>query len=343
MPTVNREEFLGILQSVSPGLSQRETIEQSNCFIFRDGKVRTFNEEVHCSRAVPFTFTAAVPAPPLMALLSQLSEESVDVNYTEGELLLTGRRCKAGIRSDAEIALPLDHIEEPGKWRPLVDGFAETIGMCQQYVGKDATKYYLTCVHIHPDWIEASDEIQIIRFKMKTGVTEECLLNRDSVKYIMDTGARKFSETPSWFHLKNAAGLVLSCRRYLLDYPTDEITKYLKTTGRPVALPKGLKEAAARASVFSKDNADSNQVMVDLKPGKVRIKGVGVAGWYQENAKVQYQDEPLSFLISPDILMDVITSHTDVLVGDGLLRVDKGNFQYCSCLGVDEESQETEQ
>ena len=48
MPEIPREAFLRTLEAVQPGLDPTGAIEQSSCFIFKDGAVMTFNDEVSC-------------------------------------------------------------------------------------------------------------------------------------------------------------------------------------------------------------------------------------------------------------------------------------------------------
>ena len=47
---IDREEFLKQLESVLPGYSTKEVIEQSSCFVFKKGRVYTYNDEIACSQ-----------------------------------------------------------------------------------------------------------------------------------------------------------------------------------------------------------------------------------------------------------------------------------------------------
>lgn len=331
---INRADLLARLESVAPGLSPRETIEQSSCFVFRGGQAITFNEEIACSRELDLGLEGAVTAEKVLKLLGKLTEETVDVTAADGELIVAGVRRRAGLRLDAEIALPVDSIEPPAEWRKLPDGFAEALRVCERCTGRDENRFYLTCVNVAPRWVEASDNQQVVRFRMRTGVETASLIRRESVRHVAEMGAVEFSETPTWLHFRNAEGLVLSCRRYVEDFPSEEITKYLKTGGTPVSLPKGLAEAADRAQDFSSDNAVTDAVTVELKAGRVRVTGAGASGWYKEEGKAGYQGEPLKFLISPAVLMKVTREHNEFLVGPSTLRVDAGAFQYLSSLEV---------
>jgi hypothetical protein len=74
MSQVNREVLLQQLESVQAGLSSREIIEQSSCFVFKDGNVVTFNDEVSCSRPCELgSFTGAVQAAPLLSIREMLA------------------------------------------------------------------------------------------------------------------------------------------------------------------------------------------------------------------------------------------------------------------------------
>ena len=64
------------LEAVSPGLATREAIEQSSCFVFKDGRVMTFNDEVACSIDCELGFDGAVAAKPLRSAVWALEAES---------------------------------------------------------------------------------------------------------------------------------------------------------------------------------------------------------------------------------------------------------------------------
>jgi len=74
---VKRIELLGCLELLTPGLAKKELIEQSACFVFRDGLAQTFNDEVACSMKADYGIEGAVPAEPLLNLLRQLPDENI--------------------------------------------------------------------------------------------------------------------------------------------------------------------------------------------------------------------------------------------------------------------------
>jgi len=337
---VNRELLLQQLESVQPGLSTREIVEQSSCFCFRGGMVFTFNEEIACSHECNLPLEGAIQAAPFLAILRKLPDEELEVVEAEGEIQLFGKRRTLGIRRESDFLLPIDSVELPKKWKPLPAEFLEAIGIVQTCVGKDESFFSMTCVHVHPDYLEACDNTQLCRYALTTNVREEFLVRGSSVKHITSLGMIEFSETKSWLHFRSSSGLILSCRRYIEEFP--DLSKLLKCRGIKTTLPKGLVEAAEKASVFSAENVDANQVTIELRPGKLRIRGQGISGWYTETKKIQYDGEPILFLVSPQLLSEITQRYNECEISQERLKVEGKGFTYVTCLGAPAAEKETE-
>lgn len=331
MSTVNREEFLQQLESVQPGLSAREIIEQSACFVFNKGKVMTYNDEISCRRVCAVDFTGAVKAEPLLALLRKLGEDEVDVTLEGEEIIVQGKRRKAGIRCEATITLPVKLVEKPEEWQKLAEGWLDAVKMAHPCVSHDQQKFKYTCIHLHPAHIEASDGFQVMRIKIVSGVKASTLVRADSLKHIVGLGVTEMSETETWLHFRNATGLTFSCRRFIEDYR--DMLPLLKMKGHAINLPKGLGDAADRANVFSAETSNENQVRVSLRDGVARVKGTGASGWYHEDKKVKYDGPPLEFLIAPALLMQIVEQHNEAEIVEGKLKIDGGHWRYVTVLG----------
>lgn len=334
MIRVNRADLLQRLETVQAGLSPKDIVEQSSSFVFLDGHVVTYNDETACRTASPLgkKFKGAVAAAPLLAILRKLPEDEVELEAADGELVVSGKRRKAGIRMDAEIHLPVDKVDYPEEWKPLHEDFTDAVSLVQECATKDESQFTLTCVHVHPKWVEACDNYQMTRFKLKTGVSGPTLVKRESIKHIIDLGMTELGETENWIHFRNPNGLTVSCRRYMEEYP--DLVPFLSGEGgHPATLPKGLVEAAENAEIFSSENVDDNKVTIELKPGKLHISGQGVSGWYSEVKKLAYDGERMEFTISPSLLKEITKRHNDCEINGSTLKVDGGKFIYVTCLG----------
>ncbi len=335
---VNREEFLHAVESIEPAVAQREILEQSQCAVFQNGKVVAFDDELACTASSKLkpSFKGAVKASSLLEILRKLKEDDIDVDFKDGQLLITGKNKKTELTLESEITLPVDSVEEPTEWKDLHEDFCEAINVVQGCASKDESQFHLTCIHVAPKWVEASDTYQISRFKLDTGLKESILLKKKALHHVADSGATKFCETDTWVHFMSPTGLVISCRRYLEEFP--DMTPYLNIEGgKTVALPKGLDEAIARAGIFSADNADDNQILVTLSQNKLKLVGRGASGRHTEWRKIAYNGPTLSFYISPELITEIAKKYNQCQMTESALRVDGGNWTYVTCLTVPDE------
>lgn len=340
MPNVSRGELLQILESIQPGLTTRDVVEFSSCFVFKDGDVSTFNDEIACHRTSPLDIEGAVQATPLLNVLRRMPEETVDVTIEEGQMIVRGKKRRAGIRMQTLNALPIEKVESAEEWRTLHADFTDAIYVAQQCVGKDESNYATTCIHIHPKFVEACDNHQAIRYALKTRVRQPILVRGTSVKHIVSLDMTEVAETDTWIHFRNPTGLILSCRRDVQEY--DDLESILTVDGVEFTLPKGLAKAAESAEIFSSENADANEVLVDIKPGRVKVTGEGSSGWYQEIKNAAYDGEPIQFRVAPKLLVELVNRYSDCVITADRLKVDTGKFVYVVALGKPETSETKE-
>lgn len=329
---INREELLRCLSSVSPGLAKREVVEQSSCYCFRNGTVVTYNEEIAVTCACAIKEEFAVPAGPLTSLLQKLTEPEVDVFLKDGELIVGGARKRSGIRVEAQVLLPMESVEMPDDdaWVLLDGHFCEGLDFVSQCTAEKADVFELTCVHIGVDFVEGCDNFQFAHYPVTTGLQSECLLRGKSVRHIIGLGMNAVAESSGWIHFRNSSGLVLSCRRWSEVYP--DYSSLRTWTGQATVLPGGLKDAVGKAQVFSGDNATGDNVRVELTPGKLRLRGEGSMGWYEERIEVKYSGPPLRFMIAPRLLADLTAKSQECEVTGERLRIRLGQAQYVACL-----------
>lgn len=330
---VKREEFLCSLEAVAHGLAKREAVEQSTCFVFRDDQVVTYNDEIACRRVSLLNgFVGAVPAKPLLDTMRKWVDEEIDIEQTESEMLIKGAGRRAGIRMEKETTLPIDNVEQPDTWLKLNPEFGDAVAVVGECAGTDDNQFVLTCVHITPTHLEACDNLQLARYPLETGFTRPTLVRHDSLKVIVGLDMTEFSETANWLHFRNPAGLMISSRRYLEDYPS--LDGPLDVQGPPTTLPGGLAEAVAKAEVFSSEDAGSNNVLIDIRDGRLVVEGRGVTGWFQEKKQIKYDGDPLRFKISPKLLVEVSKKTNECVIVPKRLLIDGGKFKCVCCLSV---------
>jgi hypothetical protein len=335
---VNKEELLRSLEDVKAGLSQQDILEQSSCFAISEGRILTYNDDVAVRAPVKLgKITGAVQASTLLAFLRKMPDTEVTLSQGEGELVITGKRREAAVRMEAEIMLPVDQLEDPGKWRPLHPEFTEALSMVASCAGSDLSEFATACVHLTPASLEASTNFQMMRYRIKTRFKESSLVKKDAIKHVIPLNVIEASETQAWVHFRNATGLVISCRRFKEDFL--DIEPHLAVKGRKATLPKGMTKDLECAEIVSSENADNNQVLVEIVGGKLRVKAVGVSGRYKARTTINYDGKPLAFLISPKMFKEITEKFNDCLIGKKHLKVEGDAWTYVASLGVPEKKE----
>lgn len=342
---VEREVLLHALQSVQPGLASRAVRGYETCFCFVDGNIYTYNEEIACRIPSPFgeEITGEIQSEKLLAQLGKWTEDTIECELDGTILKVIGKGGrKASFNMENEISLPVNEIEKPKKWSKINETFSEAVNFVQQCAGKDESEFALTCVNITPKFVEAHNNFQLCRWRLKTGFTNQVLVRQAAMKHVAVLGLTEVSETEGWIHFKGDSGLVLSCRRYIMDYK--ELDQIIDNThGDPTTFPRGLVEATERAAIMLDNVNDGGLVLVELRQGKLRISGEGVRGKFEEPKKVAYDGKPLSFLVPPALLIDLVKKHNECFISEDKLKVTNGSYTYISVLTKPKEADEPEE
>lgn len=332
---VNRELLLQELESVQPGLARKEIVQQTASFVFKDGMVMTWNDEISCKTKSLLDFTGAVYAEKLLQFLKKSKVEEVEVIPKDGELMIKGKKERAYARMESEILLPIEMVDPPKKWHRLNEEFLDAVAMVQECASDDQSAILLTYLHITDKKIEAADNHQGIKYSIKTKFEKDTLIKKSSIKHITSMGMTHFSEAEGWVHFKNSNGLVFSCRRWEDTYPS--LRNFFKTEkkGKTAVLPQSLIQPLETGNLWSSEikDKDGNEVTITMGANEIRIKAPGVTGRYIAERKIRYSGKPIKFLISPKLLVELLKRHSEIEITKEALKVNGSKFLYIAVIG----------
>ena len=343
MRTINRAELLLKLEMVAAGLSSKEILEQSACFVFTKGRVLTFNGQISCSVACDIGYEGAVHSQALLGILRKISDDTLEVEHRQqkGDLKFVGEFKSMGITVQNTIKLPLDGLTLPKEsdWKKLEDGFTEAVEMSVMSASKDESQFNITCVHISPKFVEGCDNKQFTRYFVDTPVESKkgVLVRSTSMRHVPLLEMVEIAETRSWIHFRNGAGLVFSCIKYDDSYPNyDDLYKF---KGTKVELPRSIESAADKASVFAEANTDKEksseaELIITLTEGKMRVRGEGMSGWYRQTLAVDYTGPDIQFRIPPKLLIDISKRFMRGELTEGKLKIEGKNWVYVTALSA---------
>jgi hypothetical protein len=339
---IERNQLLAELQMVEGGVAPKETVEQSNCFVFRKGEVLTYNDNVACRAKSSLRITGAINANKMLNMLAKWPEETVTFKRTKGQLRFRGRAKRGYFAVEDKIRLEVRDMEKPKKWQKLPTNFGEAISQVVGCAKHGGDSPHLCCVHFTPKWIEACDGVQAGRYKISTPFQKSVLLKRDPARRIADLDMTSISETRNWVHFRNTKGLIVSCHKYVEVYPSKKLTQMFKTKGNPTTLPKGIKGMVDRLKVFIDDDGGSQWLIVEVESSHIKVEGKGAYGSQTERKKIKYKGEPIGFRINPQLFRELSDTYDKCEVSKRTIKIKKGKFQYMASLWVPDDKKEKE-
>jgi hypothetical protein len=331
---IKRGDFLAKLNEAIIGVSAKETIQQSNCFVFKDGRLFAYNDSIMVRTKSPLDFDAVVNATDLTNLLAKIPDDDVEVIKNGNEILIKGKRRKAGIQCLASVELDMGKVPTPESWSRLAEGTLHAIQQACGVCTSDEAQFLTSCVHVTPMLVQATDKNRLLRVDFTaggTGFPAEVLIPAESASVIAGLEVKKVSIGQGWVHFKTVSGAEISCRCSHEQYHQnlDDVLKMDKPEN--ITLPTNLGEIIDRAEVFY-DNAFSARVGVRIENGEISITSRKDSGWYKERKGIKYTGRALEFDIHPKFLVEVLERTRDIEVDSRKLKLTSGNVQFMASL-----------
>ena len=315
-----RGTLLARLNEASIGLSTKEVLEQSNSFVFKGDTLTTFNDDIMVRVANPLDFDVVVNATDMMAILSKIPDEEVEITRVEGEIRIKGKRRKAGISCTTDIHLPIDAVPRPDEWHRLEDGTMAAMQQAARTCGQDETKYLTTCVHVTPDCVEACDDYRLLRVDGKTGFTESVLVHAAIVAKLEGIELKSVCIAKGWIHFKPPATQRYHYAVTTGNYIKDVDKLLIMRDSEQVVLPAKLPEIVERAEVFHTAAYDAKINVQIGSDGEMKITSRKDTGWYREQRKIRYGGRPLNFDINPN-LVEILKRTREVEIDDRRMKI----------------------
>lgn len=321
---IDRQYLQKRLEEAKPGLADKEVIEQSTSFVFVNGYLVTFNDEVAISFPSPLgkSVEGAVPAKEMLGLLAKFKDKEVEVYSTENELRIVGKNKKAGLAVTKDIELPMAELinfdPEEVDWIDLADDTLEGIQFCLFSVSPNLNKPILNSVHLKKDLIESCDNWRITRYYTdKVTFPKPILIQAANAKILPRyPSLTKYTIYDGWAHFSDDEdSFIVSCRILEEKYP--DVSQFIARGNTTIKFPDGMEEVLQRADVLTDHSKiDNEKVSVNIKRDKIIVSSDGPMGWFRETVKAKDLNkvDSVEFNINPSFLKQILNlmSHAKV-------------------------------
>lgn len=326
---INKQNLIDVLSLVKPGVASKAIVEYTDHFMFRKGRVYSYNDEVSLSHVTELNLDKdmSVEAVPFLDLLKKCKDETVDLSIQEEDdaeqILLKGKSFKAKIRMSSKIISSLPVPD--GKWKKLPKNFVEACKMSSFSASRNMTHPVLTCLNVSKDNVWACDKFRIAKASLDTAMKDNLLLPVHSMDILVGYDVKEYLANEGWVHFRTDKGLIVSMRPAEGEYP--DVGKYLDVNGVSIELPKTLSEVVDRASVLARQEFKQDElVTIVIKDNELNVSSRNNLGTFSEKVRFRYKGEELRFEISPHFLLDILGKTNKVTCGETALRFEVENF-----------------
>lgn len=342
MATVMRKGLVDVLNQVKPGIGNKESDIQATCLVFDDGMVYSYNDELSVTQYLPKGLKdvcCAVQAKELIALLSKLKDEEIDLFLDGTALHIHGKRAKAELVIEREIRMPIGDIKYPKKLYDLPEDFGRALKLCLPIVGRDLSLPLSTCLHLNGDLMEASDVDKAARyiFNTKFPFDDAIFLPGTAARHLTQYKLEAVAVTKGWIHFETADNVLLSCRTYYKGQQFANLTPLLDQKGTDIELPTELADAMDRSGIFTAsaeagDSESDQYVLVTIEDDWCIVQGEGAVGRYTEKVRLKYSGRPIVFATKAEILLNAISDNMLCTICERHVKMH--NDEFCHLVAV---------
>ena len=290
---LDRLEFLAILKTAICGAHQAEVLEQSHCFIFQKESITAFNGEILAQ--VKFLNPLgefAVPAYDLIQLVTKFPDKEISLDMKSQQLVVSGKKRRAGLTVQSEILLPIEDVEVPSKLGKIKEGTMAAMVMAAKICSSGHEDYRVSHIHVSPDKVQATDKFRFLRVAVDTGL-RTTLIPSEALLAIPDIKITKAKMGKGWLWLGSKGvrlGICCSDEDYFEDELIDSVIAIKGAS--PVQLPKEMSNVVDRALIMAKDDV-TKMSSITLTSKSITVRTQKESGWYEEKQPVKYKGESM--------------------------------------------------
>jgi len=330
---IKRTDLIEVMEAVRPGLQEGKTlIDQAECFVFMDGEVITFNDEVSVSCPCDFIdIEGSVRAKEMHAYLKRISDEFITLEQTTDQLRVKAGRKDSGFAFEAEVRLPVDAIPMPedDEWHTLPKDFCEALTFVSFSIGKDYSNLVLTNAYIHDKCVDASDNMRMTRRLLGKKVPVPFFVPIRQLKTLVGYNPVEYAVVGDWVHFANDFGVIFSVLQVKGSFP--DIGKYFETDGTEIKVPAEITEGAERAEIFLNSIVqDENLVEVSSDGTGMTITAKGPSGWTKE--EFEYKGKEFKFSMPPKFIQEAFGLVDKAVLTESTIILNGKEFKHCSAI-----------
>lgn len=331
---IKTKELKKIFEKIKIGLAQKDLIEQNKNITFDGENAFTYSGNIGVFFPFKTDFVCSVPAQEFMKIVSDISDEKIEIEFSEDSLKLSGKNVKAELKVLIDIQDSSAMINQKIRFYKLPENFLDGLELCSFAASKDAGSKF-NGIYVTGNNIFGSDDLRISYFTMKKEIKEPFLIPLSSVLSLKGFELEKYGIKDGWIYFKDSDDVLFCSRLLELDY--SDPLEYFEFEGNQTTFPIGTIALVERAEIFSEGDFDiDKKITVRISSGKLTCIGkndIGEISTYTEMAN----DENIEFVINPVFFRRILSETNSAKIGKDRIMFEMNNFKHLISLYCEEE------
>ena len=332
MITTKKKEMIEILSKLKPGLAKREIIEEMVHFTFTGDRVLTYNEEVCISYPFETDFQCSVNAKDMLDALNKAKAETIELDLVEGQLNLT---CKdqdvfMNVSQETEIKdKAVEVISEAADdvWKKVPEDFTECMFLTMFSASKQEADGSFQGICVDNVNTYSTDRLRVTRCTMKSPM-DPFVIRAAVAQDLRNYKFTEYNQGDNWINFRTADQVLFSVKKIADDWPVEDMQQHLKLEGTRFRLPESLQVAAHDLITWTEGDMDFHKtVSFIMENNLITLEGKKESGIMRKRVLIEYQSDPIKFLISPVYLSTIMDKGaTRIVVGETRAAFKKENM-----------------
>lgn len=274
---IQREDLLRKLRTCRPGVEKNQvSLEGMDCFIFKGGRLYTYNGYVSVSVPIEYSFECVVSADEFYKLISSFKGKEIDIEAKETCLELTCGKAKATVQFMSESIYKQILIITPTepKWNELPVGFVDYLSKCHIRNMELGAADKIDGVFIDTDGIFSTDRVIVNYAKLHEKMQRVWITSKIVSELIKLGSLDGYMLQDSWAVFKSGE-IMFSCRKYMDDlYPIARIRQVIgaqKTDKMSGTLNEAFKDAVENCLIFSKEKEGREFINLEFQKDGILV------------------------------------------------------------------------
>jgi hypothetical protein len=326
---MNTKQLQQALNRLKAALSKASQLAaQSGVFIFHENKIITHNGFLTIMEEIEHDITGVVQGDDFLKFINKIKTDELEMEEEKGELRVIAGKAEAGFPLEKEILIPIDHFSRDFNWKELPENFLSNLFFVSFSCAPKRDDEY-GCIHVRETGeIEATDHYRVAMVKGdKTGF--EMLIPYSQLKQLKAfklTGI-DFNDTRDWAYFNTEDGTIISVRLLIMKGKYHDIDKVVAfEANNKLKFNTNFLAILDKAIIFARDETDLAEISVNKKEVKLSINRDGT--WFREKDKILFRGDPISFLISPILMKDILLKTRDCALSDDIIKFKGDDWVY---------------